>query len=229
MKKKHRVLMALSLLANAAFIALAVYLFASGRHLRLAYPHLTTEYRERMDLFRAMPAHRTRAVFLGDSITYRCEWAELFGDRNIVNRGINGDGLAGMCERAGEIARLHPAGIFILGGLNDLGMKRDPDDILKDYRRLLDRLRALSPRSRIYVQSILPVIPSRVKVEPAAIDRMNRGLEALAKGEGAAFIDLHDSFSDRDGNLQAGLTHDGVHLNGAGYLRWKSCIEKYLP
>ncbi|MBN1531457.1 MAG: G-D-S-L family lipolytic protein [Spirochaetes bacterium] len=231
MKKCLRILLISSLLVNTVFISLWAYYFATGRHRRMIVPFMTTEYMVRRDLFRSLPRQEVRTVFIGDSITSRCELTELFGGRGVVNRGIAGDIVAGMFERADEVARLAPESIFIMAGINDLGIKKDPDDVLRDYRKLLERLRSQSPRSSIYIQSVLPIIPSRVKIDPAAIVRVNAGLMSLAQESGAhvAFIDLHEAFSDGDGNLREDLTYDGVHLNGAGYLRWKSCIESYLP
>ncbi len=228
MKMLKRVIMGLSFAINLLFALLIVYYFATGRHMRLIHPHAIPEYVERIDLFRAMPGKGVRAVMLGDSITCRCDWAELLGDHGVVNRGINGDGVIGMCHRAGDVARIAPARIFIMAGINDLGMNRDPGEIAMDYGRLVSLLMKLTPRSRLFIQSVLPVIPGRVTVAPESIVRLNENLKRIALTQGITYIDLHGSFVDRDGNLRADLTHDGVHLNGAGYLQWKSRIVRYL-
>jgi hexosaminidase len=36
---------------------------------------------------------------------------------------------------------------------------------------------------------------------------------------------LHSLFTDKEGKLNSRYTNDGLHLNGQGYLLWKSHLE----
>lgn len=53
-------------------------------------------YYQRASLFEALGVDSTNIVFLGNSLTHGCEWHELLGMPNVVNRGINGDIIEGL-------------------------------------------------------------------------------------------------------------------------------------
>ena len=42
---------------------------------------------QRRSLFEVLPVYSSDIVFLGNSITDGCEWAELFNNRHVKNRG----------------------------------------------------------------------------------------------------------------------------------------------
>ena len=44
---------------------------------------------QRRSLFEVLPVYSSDIVFLGNSITDGCEWAELFNNRHVKNRGIS--------------------------------------------------------------------------------------------------------------------------------------------
>ena len=54
-------------------------------------------YQRWRSLFEVLPVYSSDIVFLGNSITDGCEWAELFNNRHVKNRGISGrpGGVAG--------------------------------------------------------------------------------------------------------------------------------------
>lgn len=52
--------------------------------------------------------------FLGNSITNGCEWAELFQNKNVKNRGISGDICMGVYDRLDPIVKGKPAKIFFI-------------------------------------------------------------------------------------------------------------------
>jgi lysophospholipase L1-like esterase len=47
----------------------------------------------------------------------------------------------------------------------------------------------------------------------------------MAAGRGLTYIDLHPAFRDENGILDRAYSLDGLHLNGKGYLKWKSMIQ----
>jgi lysophospholipase L1-like esterase len=80
----------------------------------------TTYYYQRATLFEQLPITSTDIVFLGNSLTDGCEWAELFGNPHIKNRGISGDEVMGIYDRIDPILKGKPAKIFLLTGVNDV-------------------------------------------------------------------------------------------------------------
>ena len=94
---------------------------------------------------------------LGNSITNGCEWAELLGNSNVVNRGISGDTVEGIQARLGSIIKAAPAKIFLMIGVNDVSHDLTADSIATSIGELVHRIRTQSPATKLYLQSLLPV------------------------------------------------------------------------
>ena len=54
---------------------------------------------QRATIFEALPVDTNDIVMLGNSLTHGCEWHELLGMPNVLNRGIIGDDVPGIYER----------------------------------------------------------------------------------------------------------------------------------
>ena len=112
---------------------------------------------QRRSLFEVLPVYSSDIVFLGNSITDGCEWAELFNNRHVKNRGISGDRSGWLLDRLDPIVGGHPKKLFLMIGVNDLAAGVSPDEIVANVARLIDRFQSESRWTKIYVQSILPV------------------------------------------------------------------------
>ena len=190
------------------------------------------ELREtRLAKFAAEPVVTDRVIFLGNSITQGGDWAKLTGDSTAVNRGIGADITYGIRTRLDDVIRRQPSKLFILVGINDIS-KDIPDAVIAaQYRAIVDSVRAKSPRTRIYVQSIMPLNPA-VKNFPQHYDKqervvaVNRLLRAMARKTGVTYVDLWPAVVDSHGRLDASITPDGLHLNEKGYERWVGLLKR---
>jgi lysophospholipase L1-like esterase len=109
---------------------------------------------------------------------------------------------------------------------------RAVDDVARDYSRLIDAVARAAPRARILVHSVPPVraTPDNEDLpDAAAIRALNERLGALAAQKGISFVDLGPALSEPGGALDARYSRDGVHLTGAGYLRWSEALAPLLP
>ncbi|MCW9708407.1 SGNH/GDSL hydrolase family protein [Fodinibius salsisoli] len=196
-------------------------------------PDFGAYYYHKKGLFEALPNASNEIIWLGDSITDGNQWAELFGNHRMKNRGISGDITDGVLYRLDEVTESKPAKVFIMIGVNDFARDRSVDDVLSNYKEIVNRIREASPETEIYIQSILPVnddftqFPSHTD-ETSDIKEANRQLQQLAEEKGAVYINLFDEMSVQDDKLNPDYTEDGLHLNGQGYLVWKSAVEQYL-
>lgn len=195
------------------------------------------EYNQmRRGLFEVLPISSDDIVFLGDSITDRCEWDELFGNPNIKNRGISGDRVRWMFDRYEQIAKGHPAKLFILAGINDLRSgKTKGHDLVVMYAELIYRFRKISPETKIYIQSILPVnLTTKQNAKfansnlPVRIDNCNTWLKKWAPKNNVTYIDIASAFKNEEGQMNLDYTFDGLHPNSLGYLIWKDIIAGYV-
>lgn len=185
--------------------------------------------------FRKLPASTGGVLLAGDSLVHDGPWAEVFGA--IRARGIGGETTAGLLGRLDEITARRPGALFLLVGTNDLAAETGEAAILRDYRRILERVDAESPATQIYVMSVLPVDqdrPAGPVHDNGSIRSLNDGLRALA-GEfpRARFLDVHDALAGPDGRLRAEYTTDGLHLTLGGYLRLceaiAGAVRPHLP
>lgn len=195
-------------------------------------PH-TVFYYQRATLFDALPVDSTDIVFLGNSLTNGCEWHELLQDPRVINRGISGDIAQGLIDRLHSITKGQPDKIFLMVGVNDISHDVAPDSVTRVVERLCDSIASQSPRTRLYLQSMLPINNAfgRYKAiwhKEQDIRDSNRLLHEMADRKGITWIDLYDDFADSDGNLRADLTDDGLHLLGPAYLIWRDRLLPYL-
>ena len=97
-------------------------------------------YGQRASLFEILPHSENDIIFLGNSITDGCEWAELFDNKNIKNRGIGGDIAQGVYDRLPVILIGKPAKIFLLIGINDVARGQTSDFVVASIEKIIDKL-----------------------------------------------------------------------------------------
>jgi lysophospholipase L1-like esterase len=161
-------------------------------------------YAPRVALMKTFRHSKKDIVFLGNSITFWAEWEELLHNRHVKNRGIPGDNSYGVLERLDEVTGGRPAKVFLMIGINDLARNIPADVLLYNCKRIVRKIRAESPSTKIYVQSLLPVNESLNKLpnhtsKGVLVREINSGLEKMAAAERVTFINLYSHFTDTDG------------------------------
>ena len=193
-------------------------------------------YYVRMRTFETEPPIRsTDIVMLGNSLTEGGkDWAEKLGKPNVRNRGISGDVALGVDARLYQITPHKPAKIFLLIGINDVSHDVTVDSLMTDIRTLVDHIRAQSPKTKLVLQSLLPIREStgrwkRLQGKTDMIPQINARIEALAREKGLTFINLYPHFTEPGTNImRAELTYDGLHLTKAGYDVWVKLLKPHL-
>lgn len=192
-------------------------------------------YYEKKGHFESLSNTDNEIIFLGDSITDNCHWAELFQNHRIKNRGIGGDRTDGVLLRLDEIVSSLPDKIFIMIGINDLGHGIKVANIASNYEKIVRYILNKSPDTQIYLQSVLPIndelynfFYKKAKATNDNIIRLNKHLKELASEPGVQYIDLSSYFIDDKNQLDKQFSADGLHLNGKAYLVLKNAIEQYV-
>lgn len=215
-----------------AGLGLLTSLGASAQQIDSSYAN--DYYKGRMELFATFPEQRGAIVFLGNSITERGAWAELLPGKKIVNRGIGGDNTFGVLARLDGIMATRPSKIFLLIGINDLGRGLPESVILANYRSILVKLAATLPKTKVMVQSVLPMheskLPAYLKNKADKVKSLNAGIQMLAKEFGYPYLNLHEWAADEHGELKSGFTGDGIHITPPAYAAWVNWLKekKYL-
>ena len=222
----------LSLLFNILFLLVFFYIV----HALGGYSYLVAKmktkglagvYEHRKNHLKELAMQENAIVMLGNSLTQACEWSELLDNPKVVNRGIAGDMTGGMLLRLDEITQYHPAKIFLMIGINDLGVI-SKEKILENYKSIVSHILKKTPSTQLYLQSLLPVnndVRNSGKKNTDIIF-LNKKIQQIASESGLIYVNLHPLFLDEKGRLDARLTQDGIHLDAEGYLIWKKELEK---
>ena len=195
--------------------------------------NLDPYYARRATLFDELPIGKKDIVMLGNSLTDGCEFNELMGNRHIKNRGIVGDIVQGLIDRIDPIIKGQPGKLFIMSGVNDISHDVSADSIARAMEKLIVMVKQGSPRTRIYLQSLLPFNNDvrewrLLKGREHVVVEANALLEQVARRQGVTWINLYPLFADDRGRLRADLTNDGLHLMGQGYLIWRDALRPYI-
>lgn len=225
--------------ANAAYAdhptAAAITAAPAGTRQRLTYQQWVTLLGQEIETMAAKnPDHLT--ILLGDSLSL---WfpAELLPGRRIwMNQGISGEKTQSLLTRLHLLNVADVDTIFLMVGINDLIWGQSDQQVLANYRDIMDYLSTHHPDTQVVVQSILPhgaeaaTWESRdllLELPNERIRAMNESLQEIADGYDAYYLELYPIFSDGDGDLRPDLTTDGLHLNREGYLVWRAAIALY--
>lgn len=188
-------------------------------------------YQQRMDLYNGLPHQKKAIVFLGNSITERGPWQELIPGKAIVNRGIGGDNTFGVLARLDKVLEDQPAIIFLMIGINDIGRSLPVTVIANNFRRIVEKVQTQSPKTILYLQSVLPMNDSilsaaYLKNKKDTILALNKEIFQLASEKKLVYINLHEVFADAKGDLKPSLALDGIHLKPAAYIDWIDYLRK---
>lgn len=190
-------------------------------------PYDTKQY-----TYATMYSYPTDVVFLGDSLTERCTWNELFPGLDVKNRGIGGDTVNGILVRLDSVMKTQPKKIFLMVGINNLMNGNSADQTIEDYGVLLDELVELREEEgfELYVESILPVGPEIKNASGIIMDgrKINAAVKDMCRERDITYIDLTDAFSNEDLGLNSEYNYDGVHINAKGYRVLRDILDEYV-
>lgn len=190
------------------------------------YPHswTYTDYVARVTQFADLPAMNGGVAFVGDSLTDFGRWSDAWPSLTIRNFGIVGDTTLGLENRIGQVVRAKPDRIFLLIGTNDIEYGRPLPEIAANIDHIVTRLQLELPRSKIFLQSVLPRQPQYAE----QVRTLNGLIKKVAEAHKIPFINLYAHFVVEGGRMDPALTLDDIHLAGKGYARWRSLIQDYV-
>ena len=218
---------------NICIFVFLIYISSKSNLISYFRPSVTSSYYvEKQTLFDNLPSSKNAIYFLGDSLTDGCEWNELLSNNNIKNRGLNGDSTQGVLNRLNQLTKSKPQKIFIMIGINDLLSNVETNIVLDNYQKIIQTIKTDSPKTKIYIESILPmnfeIDKTKRPITNQNIADFNNKLKDFSDNSTIFYIDLYSKFLDSSNQLDKQYTLDGIHLNGQGYLVWKNEISKYI-
>lgn len=189
-------------------------------------------YHRRASHFARLSVGRDDIVMLGDSLINGCEWHELLQDARIKNRGINGDTVEGVRQRVEVVMQGKPRKVFVMIGINDVSHHLPAEEIAYEIIALVEYMHTLSPRTAIYVHSLLPfdadIYFSLLRGKEQDVRAINAALQAAAEEYEYTYINLYNNFVTPQGTIDAAYSNDGLHLTGTGYRLWAQALLPYI-
>lgn len=182
-----------------------------------SYYYELLSIQERQDL-QVVPGS---TIMIGDSITQGLIYPRF------VNYGIGSDTTYGVLNRIEKYKSLNEAkNIILMIGVNDLKRRSDVE-ILKNYEEIINH----TPKDKLIVFSILPVgeeVESKnFRMSNTRIKNINQGIAELCRKNSIRFIDMTDSYLDKNVFLDPRLhVGDGIHLNQTGYDIWVKHLDQ---
>ena len=208
---------------------------------------LSPEKREKLERYRRLNAfvRPYQILFAGSSLMEQFPIGELLVDLKlpytIYNRGIGGYTTQELLDSMDIcIYDLLPGTIFLNIGTNDMnGPDYNESELIGRYRAIIEGIYAHLPDVKLYLMAYYPVNPSAA-TDPGMqevltwrtndrIRSANAAVEKLAGETGADFIDLNAGITDRNGELKAEYTIDGMHMYADGYMKVLKGMMPYLP
>jgi lysophospholipase L1-like esterase len=211
------------------FTTSSLTVFSQARYDTL--PNLPEHYALRLAKFKSEKVMTGKILFAGNSITEGGNWRKLLKDSTVINRGISGDNSFGLLQRLDEIVRHKPSSIFLLIGINDLSKNIPNDRIIENIFFIVSKIHAFSPKTKIFVHSLLPVNPSvqgflKQFAKQESILEINGQLKKYSDIMKFTYVDIHKQFLAKGDVLDVRYTKDGLHLNSVGYVHWVGYLKK---
>lgn len=196
----------------------------------------TEHYYERKAEFeKESPIISTDFVMIGNSLTEGGgDWNKRLNISNMRNRGIIGDDAQGINNRLYQILPGKPKKIFLMCGINDLSHNLSVDSITSLIDAMIIKIQTASPKTQIYLQSLLPINESfgkykRLNDKTELIPEINKKLKKVSEKRNITFVQLFPLFVEKNSSvLRKDLTSDGLHLNENGYNIWVKELKQYV-
>ncbi len=124
-----------------------------------------------------------------------------------------------------EVAKLKPAAILIMFGINDLRQGTAPLETAQSVAALARRFQAAVPDARVVVLAPLPLTQNATAeaADNAAVRKMAASLHVELNDANIRVVDFSALFGK--GELSPELTGDGLHLNPVGIHRFTAVLE----
>lgn len=163
-------------------------------------------------------------VFLGDSITKGLSTFKYLNDANVC--AVIGIPTKKVISQVDKAVKLNPKRVFILCGVNDLGGSYNKVQFKKDYTNLIKTVKTKLPDSKIYVQSILPVLPKlesqKLYIKNTYINAYNEVIRSIAKEEAVTYLNTAAVVKEKGQSVYAS---DGLHYKSSFYPIWLNYLK----
>jgi len=183
-------------------------------------------------------AEKLEVLFIGDSITSgwrdigKAFWEKEFVPLHAVNIGIAGSQTSHILWQFenGAIDGIHPRVAVLMIGVNNViaAPSQSAAEIAGGISAIVRRLREKLPNTRILLLGTFPKGKAPKTPDRRKIEESNALIAKLDDGKWIHFLEISNQLLDKDGNLNAEVSADGVHLTIIGYQIWAEAIRSIV-
>jgi hypothetical protein len=162
-----------------------------------------------------------KVVFAGAStIAY---WNPNYGAAvNLEKYGVVGRESAGLVNEIEGYVASGPDKVFVMIGANDV-MNRHEGALVENITAIIEKIRKVSPQSRIYYIAMNPVNNA---THCRLMEIYNDRLQNLCGQKSVTFLSLYNLFKDPTTIIKLNLYRsDGIHLNEDGYKIFSNSLK----
>ncbi len=122
--------------------------------------------------------------------------------------------------------------VYIMVGINEIGYG-STDGWISSYTEVITKIQTACPDAIIYLQAIMHVTREydNTKAPDASINGVintrSEALKGLADNRKIFYLDINEVFDDSNGDLQADISFDGVHLKASAYTVWYEYLRTH--
>ena len=123
--------------------------------------------------------------------------------------------------------------VYLCLGVNELGVY-DDEGFYNSYLNAIDSIRDVQPDAIIYIQGLIPLNEGEIAATSGNTYLTNEHLRVYndlmrkaAQEKQVVYLDLYTEFVDENGELPAGASRDGVHLNKEYCKRWLTYLQSH--
>ena len=220
-------------LLTAGMVVMAVFLFT-----KKSKEEQRSYYDNKVAAFAVENANYSKGqiVFIGDSITDLCHLDNYYQDlpKKTYNRGIGGDVTDGVYRRLQvSLYDIEPSEIVLMIGINDINLGKSTDEIVTNYKNILDDIKIHLPTAKLFAMSILPMNEdlgyfSDIDAQNQKVIAANARIKPLVEEKEYTYVDLFSSVKNENGRLTKEYSIDGIHLSDAGFKVWANMVKPLL-
>jgi lysophospholipase L1-like esterase len=178
----------------------------------------------------ADPPPQNAAVFVGSSSIRMWDLSKSFPETPAINRGFGGSQACDAAHFAEQLVIKHrPRVVVFYSGDNDIAAGKTAEQVHRDVREFVGKVRKALPETTIVIFSIKPSI-ARWKLRDA-MQAANKlvAADAAEKDSHLVFLDVWPAMLGDDGEPRKELfREDGLHMNDEGYKLWSEMLQPHL-
>jgi lysophospholipase L1-like esterase len=186
---------------------------------------------KRLELIKETIVEKPKLIFYGSSSIRM--WQDMrkdFGAYYPINLGFGGSTIAACVWYFDRVmSGLHPKGMVLYAGDNDLGDGRHPEEVFIFFKQLIAYIRKQYGNIPVAFISIKPSIRRFNIIEQIKFTNKIIAEEIDKMDDATFFVNVYDKMLDANKYPRRDLFEaEGLHINDKGYALWKGIIDETL-